>query len=68
MAKNVTTPRINESQYKHLKDIQKGITQTREYLLKCRKCKLDVDEELKATEDQLESISLLLSEFYPNQP
>lgn len=68
MAKAEVKSPLTETHYTQLKTLQKSINQTREYLLKCQRCKLDVDEEAKATEDQLAVVAGLLKEFFPNKP
>lgn len=68
MAKAEVKSPLTETHYTQLKQLQKGITATREYLLKCKNCKLDVDEEMKATDDQLLVVAGLLREFFPQKP
>ncbi len=68
MATKETINPLTERHYTQLKGLQKRIKATREFIIKCKNCKLDVDEELKATDDQLAIIAALLKEFFPHQP
>lgn len=59
---------MTDKQYQDLRRLQKGITDTRNYLLKCQKCRLDVQQELATTEEQLEIIKSIIREFFPDKP
>lgn len=68
MAKNSVKSPLNEGHYITLKTLRKSVTQTREYLTKCKKCQLDIEDEMKATDDQLAVINALIREFFPDKP
>lgn len=68
MAKEKQPEYLAERHYVDLKRIQKSCKRTLEFLTKCDKCKLDVEQEIAATKDQLDVISKLIKEFFPNQP
>lgn len=68
MAKTTDINPLTERHYTQLKGLRNRVQSVRNYLMKCRNCKLDVDEELKATDEQMEVINGLLKEFFPNQP
>jgi len=59
---------LTETDYNKLTQLQKGVKHTLEYLQKCKKCKLDVQAEIDASNEQLEIIALMKKQFFPEQP
>lgn len=66
MPKQPTT--LDERHYRQLQQLGKSISAHKEFLIKCSRCKLDVDQEMNVTNSQLQLISDIMREFLPNFP
>jgi hypothetical protein len=65
---NIFSGILTDRHYQDLKRLRLRAKQLNEYLIKCEKCKLDVEQEKSASEGQLEVIEGMLREFFPNKP
>jgi hypothetical protein len=63
MAQTIQKSPLTERHIIALKRMQKDFQEHLDFLLKCDKCKLDVDNEVKVTREQLSVIENLLREF-----
>ena len=68
MAKASVKSPLNDTHYTTLKTLKKSIKGTSEYLAKCKKCQIDIDDEIKHTNDQAAIVDALLREFFPERP
>jgi hypothetical protein len=59
---------LTESHYTQLKNLKNSIAGTKAYIAKCKKCRLEVEQEEKTTDEQLEIVNALLREFFPEKP
>ena len=57
---------LDERHYRRLQQLQKSISEHKEFLMKCHRCKLDVDTERNTTDEQLTLIGDIMREFLPD--